>query len=359
MGMLLGALLPTLLAATIDLAPGADLAKAIGSARAGDTIRLAAGRHEHPLGRARVPLRITGAGAGVTLVVAPAGEDGLVIEEGAAVQLEGLTLRASGPRSALKVLGGAVRASGVALVGGAAGAFVGGGTLEASDVELAGQYGLLLHSGTLAVDGARARGVRAGVAQLAGTARLGRLWVAGPFAEAGITISGGTARLEDVVIRGPGPSGLAVSGKARVEVHALDVTGARLQEGVLGDCVQVSRAEVAIRGATLTRCGGAAVEAFGGAVEARGIDATGGDAGCLVFVDRAEGRLQGNRCSGRGPAVVAASGGKVAASMNRWLADPVLWVECGSGARVYLGVGESSREPCKNTGTPLDKPRRK
>ncbi|HYD42054.1 MAG TPA: hypothetical protein VEB43_14585 [Anaeromyxobacter sp.] len=357
--MLLGALLPTLLAATIDVAPGADPAAAIAAARPDDTIRLAAGRHERSLGRVRAPIRIAGAGAGVTVVVAPEGEDGLVVE-GGAVELEGLTLRASGPRSALKVLGGSVRANGVSLVGGALGAYVGGGTLEASDADLAGdEYGVLVHSGALGLDGARVRGGRAGVAQLGGRATLARVAVTGPSAEAGVTISGGTARLDDVVVRAPGPSGLAVTGKARVEAYALDASGAHLQAGVLGDCVQVSRAQLSIDGGTLTRCGGAALEAFGGSVEARGLDATGGDAGCLVFMDGADGRLQGNRCSGRGPAVVAASGAKVAASMNRWLADPVLWVECGSGARVYLGVGETSREPCKNSGTSLDKPRRK
>jgi len=357
--MLLGVLLPTLLAATIDVAPGADVAAAITAASPGDTIRLAAGHHARALGRVRVPIRITGAGAGVTVVAAPEGEDGLVVEPGGAVQLEGLTLRAGGPRSALKVLGGSVQARGVSLAGGAVGAYVGGGRLEGSDVDLAGEYGLLLHSGELALDGARVRGARAGVAQLGGAAALGRVWITGPSVEAGVTSSGGTASLADVVIRAPGPSGLAVTGKASVEARSIDVSGARLQGGVLGDCVQVSRARLAIHGGTLTRCGGAAVEAFGGSVEARGLDATGGDAGCLVFVDAADGRLHGNRCSGRGPAVVAASGAKVAASMNRWLVDPVLWVECGSGARVYLGVGESSREPCKNSGTSLDKPRRK
>jgi hypothetical protein len=358
--MLLGALLPTLLAATIDVTPGTDLAAAVAAARPDDTLRLAPGRHERSLGRVRVPLRIAGAGAGVTLVVAPAGEDGLVVEAGGAVQLEGVTLRASAPRSALKVLGGSVRANGVSLVGGTSGAFVAGGTLEASDADLAGgSYGVFLHSGVLGLEGARVRGGRAGVAQLGGTARLARVAVTGPSAEAGVSVSGGTARLDDLVVRGPGPSSLTVTGKARVEAHALDASGAVLQEGFLGACVQVSRAQVELRGGTLTRCGGAALEAFGGSVDARGIDATGGDAGCMVFVDAADGRLEGNRCSGHGPAVVAASGAKVAASMNRWLSDPVLWVECGSGARVYLGVGETSREPCKNSGTSLDKPRRK
>jgi hypothetical protein len=69
------------------------------------------------------------------------------------------------------------------------------------------------------------------------------------------------------------------------------------------------------------------------------------------------GDLSGNRCTGRGPAVVAASGAQVSARMDRWLADPVLWVECGSGARVRVGPGEQVAEPCKNVeGGPGRKP---
>ena len=32
--------------------------------------------------------------------------------------------------------------------------------------------------------------------------------------------------------------------------------------------------------------------------------------------------------------------------VNRWWTDPVFWVDCGSGARVELGRGETSRAPC-------------
>lgn len=357
--MLPSLLLPTLLAATIEVAPGADLAAAVAGARAGDTVHLSAGKYEGSFGRVRVSLRIAGAGAGVTSVSAREGEDGLAVEAGATVQLEGLTLRALGPKAALKVLGGAVRADGASFAGGAVGAFVAGGRLEASDADLSGGYGVLLQAGELSLLGSRVRGEQAGVAVLGGVAQLERVAVAGPSVEAGVTISGGEARLADLVVRAPGPSGLSVLGRARVEARSLDVSGARPDGGVLGDCVQVSRGTLDLRGGTLTRCGGAALEAFGGSVQARGVDATGGEAGCLVFVDEAKARLDGNRCARRGPAVVAASGAQVAASMNRWLVDPVLWVECGSGARVYLGVGESVREPCRNSGTSLDKPRRK
>jgi hypothetical protein len=57
--------------------------------------------------------------------------------------------------------------------------------------------------------------------------------------------------------------------------------------------------------------------------------------------------------------VVAASGAQVTARMDRWLTDPVLWVECGSGARVRVGAGEEEAEPCaaptRKQAEPLDK----
>ncbi len=357
--MTLALLLPALLAAPVAVPPDADLGAAVRAARAGDVLQLSPGVYSTSLGRVRVPLRISGAGAGVTVVLVPEGEDGLVVEAGE-VRLEGLTLRAQGPRSALKVLGGQVHASGVALVGGTAGAFVGGGgRLDGSDVELSGDWGLLLQAGEVSLADARVRGGRAGVAQLGGRSELRRLAVVGPSIEAGLSFSGGEASIEDAVVRSPGPTGLSVAGNARVEARALDVSGATETGGkFLGDCVQIRRGTFGLSGGTLTRCGGAAVEASAGEVHLRGVDASGGEAGCLVFVEKAQARLEGNRCLRRGPGIVAASGAQVRASMNRWLVDPVLWVECGSGARVYLGVGESSREPCTKSGDSLDKPRR-
>lgn len=352
-------LLPALLAAGPDVMPGADLAAALRAARAGDVLRLGPGVHQASLGRLRIPVRIEGAGAGVTVLLAPEGEDGLVVE-GGDVRLAGLTLRAQGPRAGLKVLGGAVRVEGVALAGGAVGAFVDGGKLTGADVDLAGGYGLLLRSGEASLAASRATGVRAGIAQLGGRLELHRLAVTGPSSEAAISLSGGTALVEDAIIRSPGPSGMSVLGSARVEARAIDVSGAtevRVTEGtrIQGDCVQLRRGTLALAAGTLTRCGGASVEASGGSVDVRGVDATGGEAGCLVFVDKASARLQGNRCVRRGPGIVAAGGAQVRASLNRWLLDPVLWVECGSGARVYLGVGETAREPCRNSGDSLDK----
>jgi len=350
-------LLPAFLGATVEVAPGTDLTRALESSRPGDVIRLAAGPYTGSLGRVSTPLRIVGAGSGVTTVVAPEGEDGLVVENGQ-VSLSGLTIVASGPRAALKVLGGEVSAEGVAMVGGAVGVFVQGGRFTARDADLSGGYGLLLRNGSVALSGSRARGGHAGIAQLGGRSELVRVAIEGPSTEAGITVSGGSASLDDVVIRSPGPAGLSVAGSGRVEARALDVSGASEAEGgILGDCVQVRRGTLRLESAVLTRCGGAAVESLGGTLELMGVDATGGEAGCLVFLDRVRARVDGSRCTKHGPAVVAASGAEVMATMNHWLVDPILWVECASGARVHLGVGETAREPCQPSGVSLDKPR--
>lgn len=358
MGLLLPFLLPALFASTVDVAAGADLSAAMARARPGDVVRLGPGLHSASLGRVKGPLRIAGAGAGTTLVVAPEGEDGLVVEDGS-VAISGLSLRASGPRAALKVLGGEVTADGVALLGGSIGAFVQGGRLEARDVDLAGDYGLLMRTGEVTLTASRARGTHAGLAQLGGRSELRQVVVVGPSIEAGVTVSAGRATLDDLVIVSPGPAGLSVARGAQVEARGLVVSGAvEEQGGFLGDCVQVMRGRLQLEAAVLTRCAGAALEAMGGEVQLRGVDATGGAAGCLVFVDQARAVLDGNRCSRRGPAVVAAGGSQVTATMNRWLADPVLWVECSSGARIHVGVGERVREPCQKAGEPLDKPRR-
>lgn len=351
-------LLQCLLSATVDVAAGADLQAALSGAQPGDLIRLGPGEHQGSLGRLSGPMRISGAGAGVTWVIAPEGEDGLVVE-GGAVSLSGLGIISDGPRAALKVLGGEVTAEDVVLAGGAVGAFVDGGRLEAREVDLSGGYGLLVRGGEVRLTEGRARGANAGVAQLGGRSELRRLAVTGPATEAGVTISGGSALLEELVIRAPGPSGLSIQGRAQVEARSLDVSGATETEGgFLGDCVQIRRGELRLTAASLTRCGGAALEAMGGTQDLRAVDAVGGAAGCLVFLDGATARLEGNRCIGRGPAVVSASRSQVFAAMDRWMADPVLWVECGSGARVRLGPGETVQEPCRQGGEPLDKPAR-
>ena len=97
---------------------------------------------------------------------------------------------------------------------------------------------------------------------------------------------------------------------------------------------------------TLVGCAGAAVEASGGTLSLSGVDAIGGSGGCIVLVNGARADLSGNLCGGRGPGLVLADGARATARVNRWWTDPVFWVDCGSGARVELGRGETSRAPC-------------
>jgi hypothetical protein len=331
-----------LLAATIDVPAGGDLAAAVASARPGDVVRLGRGVHDGALGRIS-GVRIEGAGAGATEVRAPEGEDAAVAV--GSVELAGLTLRAGPTRCALKVFGGTARVSDAVLLGGAEGAFVEQGRLEGTDVDLAGtQYGLLSR-GDVVLRGGSARGGHAGVAAVAGTLALSRFAVVGPSSEAGIAIAGARARLDAVTIRAPGPSGLSIL-RGEVDGRDVAIAGATEQKGILGDCVLALRATVRLASSTLDRCGGTALSVSRGEGRVAGVDASGGSAGCLVFVDGAEGDVQGNVCSGRGPALVAGSGAHVRTLMNAWRTDPTVWVDCGSGARVELLDGASGRQPC-------------
>ncbi len=330
--------------ATLEVPAGGDLAAAVARARPGDAIRLGAGEHRGALG-AISGVSISGAGAGATTLVVPQGEDGAVATGD--VALEGLSIRAGPARSALKVTGGVARLADVALAAGSCGAFVDGGRLEGRGVDLSGgQYGLLVRRGEVALDGGSARGKDAGVGMLAGELSLRRFAVVGPGREGGISVAGGSASLEGVVVRAPGPSGLAVSGGGRLHGVEVTVAGAAEEQGFLGDCLQVNRATVAVHGATLVGCAGAAVEASGGTLSLSGVDALGGSAGCIVLVNAATASLSGNLCAGRGPGLVLVSGARATAQVNRWWTDPVFWVDCGSGARVELGRGETSRAPC-------------
>lgn len=337
------ATLALVMCATLDVAAGQDLGRALAQAKAGDVVRLGPGTHRGSLGR-RTSLAVEGAGAGDTVVVAPEGEDGLVAAGDAT--LRGLSLRAGAGRCALKVLGGTVRLEDVALTGGACGAFVDGGALDGRGVDLAGGYGLLLRAGRATLENGTARASSAGIGVLGGELALRRFDIVGPAREAGLSVSRGSASLEAVTIRAPGPSGIAVSAGGRVEGADVTVTGAVESQGFLGDCAQVIRGSLRLAGATLARCAGAAIEASGGEVSLSGVDAAGGAAGCVVLLDRASAALEGNLCAGRGPGLVLASGARATAVANRWWTDPVFWVDCGSGARVKLGRGETVREPC-------------
>lgn len=347
------ALLSLAIAATLDVPAGAPLAEALARAHAGDVVRLGAGVHAGSLGRIS-GLRVVGAGADSTRVVAPEGQDGAIVT--GRVELEGLTLEAGDARSALKVLGGEAILEGVALRGAAVGAFLDGGRIVGRDVTLAGGYGLLQRDGEVTLRDGRVlpAGVpRAGVALLRGRLALTRFTVTGPFAEAALTVSGGLASVVDLVIRDPGPTGIAVT-RGEVKGRDVEVAGARELssrelpglEGILGDCVQVLRGSLELASSGLTRCGGAALSASAGTIRLDGVDAQGGTAGGLVLLDATRADLRGNWVTGRGPALVAAGGSQVDATFNRWRTDPALWVECGTGARVRLGFGEHVAEPC-------------
>lgn len=340
-----GPLLALALAATIDVPAGGDLAAAVARARAGDVLRLGAGEHRGALGRL-AGVRLEGAGAGETRILAPEGEDGAIAV--GPLELAGLSLHAGPHRCGLKVLqGGDVRLSAVALSGGSCGAFASGGRIEARDVDLGGDYGLLSTRSEVALEGGSARGRRAGLAATGGTLSVRRFAIVGPASEGGLVVSGGArATLEAVVVRRPGPSGISVSEGARVEGTSVTVAGATEEGGVLGACAQSLRGELRLSASMLAGCAGAAVEASGGEVALSGVDAAGGEAGCIALVNGARADLSGNLCVGRGPGLVAASGARAKARVNRWWTDPVLWVDCGSGARVELGRGERGKSPC-------------
>jgi hypothetical protein len=336
--------LAVLLGAELDVPAGAPLADALARARPGDLLRLGPGHHAGTLGRIAGGLRVEGAGAGVTVVAAAEGEDGAVAK--GALDLAGLTLRAGPERCALKVLGGAASLRDVALVGGACGAFVDGGRLAGRGVALSGDYGLLVRAGEASLEEGSARGVSAGIGVTGGAVALRRFAVTGPSREAGISVAGGAATLEAVVIRSPGPAGISVAPGGRVEGVEVIVAGAVEWQGVLGDCAQVIRGRLRLEGATLVRCAGAALEASGGEVRLDGTDASGGTAGCLVLVNGADAALAGNLCAGRGPGLVVGSQARARLTANRWWTDPVLWADCGAGARVDVGRGEKLAAPC-------------
>lgn len=340
----LAALVALAAGAVIEVPAGAPVAAALAAARPGDVVRLGPGLHAGSLG-ALAAVRIEGAGAGATRVVAPEGTDGAVVRGGAAT-LSGLSLEAGPGRCALRVLGGEAALDGVALEGGSCGAFLGDGRLVARRVSLRGGFGLLVSGGEARVDEADVRAEHAGVAVVAGAVTLRRSTVTGPSHEGGVSVARGTARLEAVVIRAPGPSGLTVSHGGTVEGTGVTIAGAALQGGVLGACAEVIRGTLRLEGATLVGCAGAAVEVSGGEVRLAGVDATGGSAGCVILADGSRGSLAGSLCAGRGPGLVVSGPSRASLVANRWLSAPASWVDCDRGARVEIGRGERMVPPC-------------
>lgn len=343
MSTFLAAALPLALAATIDVPPGADLGAALASARPGDVVRLAAGAHRGGV-EVRAGIRLRGAGAASTRVVAPEGADALIASGDA--EVGGLSLEAGAPRCAIRVTGGTLRARDVRAKGGGCGVRVAGGALEGEDLVLDGDVALLVDDGAATLTRGHVHGALVGVTLHGGTATLRHLAISGPSREAGLSVAGGVARLEGVVVRSPGPAGIAVATGGRVEGAAVVISGASEEEGIPGACVQVRRGSLALTASTLLRCGGAAVEASGGEVRLSSVELAGGAAGGIVLLDGATATLEGNVVAGQGPGLALSDGSHATASKNRWWVDPVFWVDCASGARVKLGEGERARTPC-------------
>ena len=171
------------------------------------------------------------------------------------------------------------------------------------------------------------------MALIGGELDLTRGAVTGPSAEAAITVGGGTARLAELVLRNGGPSGLSVSG-GRVVARDLTIAGPREVGGIGGDCLLVMRATVHLSASELVGCGGAAIEASRAELRLEAVDAGGGSAGGFVFTDKTRAELRATLVTGRGPGLVAMQGAQVRGWQARHWTDPVLWVDCGSGARV-------------------------
>lgn len=339
----LAALVALALGAVREVPAGAPLAPVLAAAAPGDVVRLGPGLHAASLG-SLAGVRIEGAGAELTRVVAPPGEDGATVR--GRVTLAGLTLEAGPDRSALKVLdGGDATVEDVTLAGGSCAAYVERGRLVARRALLRGGYGLLLDGGEAVVEDADVRAHAAGIAVLAGTATARRVTVTGPTQDAGVTVLRGTARLEAVVVRAPGPSGLSVSHGGTIEGRHVAVAGATEQDGVLGACAEVQHGTLHLEDAVLVGCAGAAVEVARGEVRLRAVDATAGEAGCVVVLDGATARLEGNLCAGRGPGLVVDGRSRASLVANRWRTGPG-WIDCAGGARVEVGRGETLAPPC-------------
>ncbi len=348
--MIIAAALLALLAGAERFVPaGASLAEAAARSTAGDTLRLGPGEHRGTLGRL-AGVTVAGAGAGVTVVLAPPGEDAAIVDGGAAFR--GLSLVAGPARSAVKALAGEVTFDGVALVGGEVGLFVDGARVTGRDLWLEGTYGLLQRSGAVAVSGVTARGSRAGVALLGGELELARGAVTGPSGEAAVSIAGGIARLAELALRNGGPSGLSVSG-GRVMARDLTISGPRETSGLGGDCLLVMRATLTLSSSELVGCGGAAIEAARAELVLDGVDAGGGAAGGFIFTDRTHAVLSATLVTGQGPGLVAMQGAQVRGWQARHWTEPVMWVDCGSGARVELLDAHGARQPCSPAEPPV------
>jgi hypothetical protein len=139
-----------------------------------------------------------------------------------------------------------------------------------------------------------------------------------------------------------------------VEGRDVTVSGPREKGGLLGDCLQVRRGEVRLSASELAACGGAALEASASRVRLDGVDAAGGEAGCLIFTDHSEAELSATLCTRHGPGLVVMQGSTVRAFGARFWTDPAIWADCGSGSRVEFLDDPTRRQPC--TALPVPPP---
>ncbi|HYG66053.1 MAG TPA: hypothetical protein VD838_00290, partial [Anaeromyxobacteraceae bacterium] len=183
----------------IEVPAGASIADAIARAGPGGTVRLGPGVHRAALGRL-ANVHVEGAGPDATRLEVPQGEEGATVA--GAVALTGLAVAAGPIRCAVRVVdGGALELADVALAGGGCGLEVAGGQARGVRVDLRGAVALRVRGGQAELADGAARGADAGVAVTGGTVALRRFDVTGPAREAGVTVAGGAATLEEVTIR--------------------------------------------------------------------------------------------------------------------------------------------------------------
>jgi hypothetical protein len=341
-------LLALALAATVEVRAGEPLRPALARLGPGDTLRLGPGRHRGGLGKLS-GVAVEGAGAAATVVEAREGEPAAAVAGD--VSLTGLTLAAGPTRCGLAVHAGTARVRDAVLTGGGCGAFVDGGRLDADRVTLTGGgYGLLVGGGEAALDRAILRGEVAGAALSRGAMRLSHATITGRSREAAVSVAGGTAALDEVVIADPGPSGIAVLG-GKLEGREVTVSGPREAGGLRGDCLLSIRGEVRLRDSMLLACGGLAAEVAGGFLRLESVYFEGGREGGVALTGGARAELEDVVAAGRGPALVVEGTSSARLAASRWLAEPVLQVDCAGGARVTL-AGESLPEPCPQGPAP-------
>jgi hypothetical protein len=114
----------------------------------------------------------------------------------------------------------------------------------------------------------------------------------------------------------------------------------------------VQRAGLRLSASELVHCGGAALETAQARITLDGVDAAGGEVGCLVLTDHTTARLDATLCTRRGPGLVVMEGSTVRARGARFWTDPAIWADCAGGARVELLDDPAARQPCAASAPP-------